>query len=191
METLNSFSNVLDEIFHDFEYAMPVIVFYNASEMGNPKRLRCKIQCVNGYLTLPNFTIAMNDMLLKLINDILDAEEKLSPESRLVFLREAMIRSKKLMSAVTRFKGSRKPGQSASDPSEIRWAFRNLLCANIENLYVPKGVMKVIRLRVSRHAMVWHLIVRQIQKELQLFHAARKIFPAYGCIINRPEISIT
>jgi hypothetical protein len=191
METLNSFSNVLDEIFHDFEDAMPVIVFYNASEMGNPKRLQCKIQCVNGYLTLPDFTIAMNNLMVKLFNDILDAEEKLAPESRLVFLSEAMIRSKKLMSAVTRFKVSRKPGQSSSEPCEIRWAFRNLRCANLESLDVPKGAMKVIRLRVSRHAKVWHLIVQQIQKELQLFHAARKIFPAYGCIINHPFISIT
>lgn len=188
METSNSFSDLLDRIFSHFDAIVPVMVFYKASESVNPGRLRYRIEAVNGSLTLKHFIYEMNDMMMKLIYDIMDADEQLPPESRLLFLREAIIRSKKLSLAVTRLRVPVKAGKIAAAPGEIRWIFRKPACLGPGPLVVTKEGIRVMCLRLTRHAMLWHLIVEQILKELECFYAIRKIFPTYGYTIFRPEI---
>ncbi|MCX6266769.1 MAG: hypothetical protein NTW16_05345 [Bacteroidetes bacterium] len=89
---------------------------------------------------------------------------------------------------LTRLRVPVKAGKIAAAPGEIRWVFRKPACLGPGPLVVTKEGIRVMCLRLTRHAMLWHLIVEQILKELECFYAIRKIFPTYGCTIFRPEI---
>ena len=181
MKNPDSFSKVLNEIFYDFECEIPVVVFYNAARPGpgNPQKSWCRVESVNGYLTLSHFNYGMNELLENLMNGISEAEEQLAPEDSLLFLQQAMTRSKNLMSAITPMHHHDRSGKFVSTPGKTRWVFRKPCCINLDSLDEPEGTTGVIRLRVSRHAELWHRFVRQIRNELYCLYNLRKAFPDY------------
>lgn len=178
MKKNNSFSNLLDEIFLDFESERPLVVMYHVSIPGSESQQKpgYEVESVNGYLTLNSFADGMTLFQIELMDRVLLTLGPLLPEERLTFLQQALVRCQKLYAAVTRVRHDGNTGKTAGDPGETVWVFRSPCGINMSADDVPEDAEQTISRMTCDYAEVWYLIVRQIMQELRLFRYVMKEF---------------
>jgi hypothetical protein len=171
MENLTSFSNLLDEIFKDFESERPLVVLYHVgtSESDKRQKPRYRVESVNGYLTMRAFTHRMVLLQLNLMTGVLEALRNLPPQERLIFLQQVLVRGQKLYGAVTRVRVDGSTGTTARDPGETMWVFRSPCGINLSGDAEPEDAEQIISRITSGYAELWYHIVRQFMKELRFF----------------------
>lgn len=167
MKTIDSLPILLDELFIGLSDAAGVVVCYKsiATATDPPGKTLYTVVSVNGHLTLPAYTCAMNDLQATLLMRIMETEQQLAPEARLVFLRLAMIRCKKLSLATATCRGNGNQPNSCIVTDDCR-EFSNPACVNMDGPDNPDEAIEAVRRLTRPHAALWQLIIREIQLDL-------------------------
>jgi len=168
MKEIESTTELLNEIFSEFNDASTVFVFYQVinPEPSISAEPLMQIISVNGYITLFNYTCAMNEMQMKLLSRIKETEQQLEPQDRQMFLIQAISRCKQLMLAVAPVTMGCKHCKSQEEGDGSCRVFEDVVFINMNgpDIYRPDTSLRML---TAPYASLWQLILDEILQDLQ------------------------
>jgi len=168
----DSFPHLLNEHFSEFNAVSSIRISYSISstDLSGGATTALKLTGVNGFKSVTTFTGYLNHLHVSLIGKLMEVQPRLDEQGMRLFLKQSMIRCRKLTQVTIPIPVEIKPGDPDGDGHQkLQTVFYHPIFEHDPGDEPAEEIKKALLLITHRYAQMFKIVVDELLDELRCF----------------------